>query len=76
MTDKQKALLTLNTTTKKNRKKEVVKSGTTDMYQPFLTAHGNETALRDKQGKNGPPEPIKINEMNADFRGRRHVCQN
>jgi len=45
---------------------EVVKSGTTDMYQAFLTAHAYETALRDKQGKNGPPEPIKINEMEAD----------
>jgi len=46
---------------------EVVKSGTTDMYQAFLTAHTYETELRDKQGKNGTPEPIKINEMEADF---------
>jgi len=47
---------------------EVVKSGTTDMYQAFLTAHAYETALRDKQGKNSPPEPIKINETDANFK--------
>jgi len=37
------------------------------MYQAFLTAQAYETALRDKQGKNGSPEPVKINEMEADF---------
>jgi len=46
---------------------EVVKSGTTDMYQAFLTALAYETALRDKQERNGSQEPIKINEMEVDF---------
>jgi len=54
---------------------EVVKSGTTDMNQAFLTAHAYETALRDKQGKNGPPEQIKNKEMNANFEEDRERAQ-
>jgi len=46
---------------------EVIKSGTTDMYQALLTAHTYETALRDKQGKNGSTNGVKISEMDADF---------
>jgi len=45
---------------------EVVKLGTTDMYQAFLTAHAYETALRDKQG-NGSSEGVKISEVDAEF---------
>jgi hypothetical protein len=46
------------------------------MYQAFLTAHAYETALRNKQGKNGSLEPIKINEMEADFDERDMNAEN
>ncbi len=47
---------------------EVIKNGTTDMYQAFLVAHAYETAVKDKKKNNGNGAMInKISEMDACF---------
>jgi len=47
---------------------EVIKSGTTDMYEAFLVAHAYETAVKDKKKNNGNGAMVnKISEMDACF---------
>jgi len=46
---------------------EVIKNGTTDMYQAFLVAHAFETAVKDKKKNNGNGALTKISEMDACF---------
>jgi hypothetical protein len=47
---------------------EVIKNGTTDMYQAFLVAHAYETAVKDKKKNNGNGAMMsKINKMDACF---------
>jgi len=45
---------------------EVIKSGTTDMYEAFLVAHAYETAVKDKKKNNGNgAQPINNVPMEA-----------
>jgi len=47
---------------------EIIKNGTTDMYQAFLVAHAYETAVKDKKKNNGNGAMTnKINKMDACF---------
>jgi len=44
---------------------EVIRNGTTDMYEAFLIAHAYETAVKDKKKNNG--NGALVNEMEAVF---------
>ncbi len=62
-----KALGVEFTNTDQNFCLEVIKNGTTDMYQAFLVAHAFETAVKDKKKNNGNGARTKISEMDACF---------
>jgi hypothetical protein len=46
---------------------EVIKSGTTDMYEAFLIKHAYETAVKDKKKRGNELGSLKINKMDAEF---------
>jgi hypothetical protein len=48
---------------------EVIKLGTTEMYQPFLTTHAYKMVVKGKQEKD--TGTVKINKMDAEFKDKR-----